>query len=131
MAEVAGLRVGREAGRSATVSGRVSACGALRRAGGAAEVRGAAGLPAVAAALVAGSAAAALGRGASLDDARAACGVARSVAGAADADTPRVAITRAEERLLWVTRYAMARPSTPLGIDDLPREAAALKLEAE
>lgn len=42
-----------------------------------------------------------------------------------------VAITRAEERLLWVTRYALARPSEPLGTDDLPREAAPLTLSAE
>ncbi len=41
-----------------------------------------------------------------------------------------VAITRAEERLIWVTRYAMARPSVPLGVDDLPRETAPLRLEA-
>ena len=38
---------------------------------------------------------------------------------------------RAEERLIWVTRYAMARPAAPLGIEDLPREATALRLEAE
>lgn len=42
-----------------------------------------------------------------------------------------VAITRAEERLLWVTRYAMARPTAPLGVEDLSRETASLKLEAE
>ncbi len=30
-----------------------------------------------------------------------------------------VAITRAEERLIWVTRYAMARPTEPLSADDL------------
>ena len=30
-----------------------------------------------------------------------------------------VAITRAEERLVWVTRYMLARPEAPLGIDDL------------
>jgi len=30
-----------------------------------------------------------------------------------------VAITRAEKRLLWVTRYMLAKPSAPLGIDDL------------
>jgi len=35
-----------------------------------------------------------------------------------------VAITRAEERLHWVTRYAMARPEAPLGIDDLTRAEA-------
>lgn len=32
-----------------------------------------------------------------------------------------VAITRAEHRLFWVTRYALARPTAPLGVDDLPR----------
>lgn len=32
-----------------------------------------------------------------------------------------VAITRAEERLIWVTRYAMARPVTALGVADLAR----------
>lgn len=43
-----------------------------------------------------------------------------------------VAITRAEERLHWVTRYALARPRAPLGIDDLPRRASgAFKLTAE
>jgi exodeoxyribonuclease V len=42
-----------------------------------------------------------------------------------------VAITRAEERLVWVTRYALARPTAPLGIDDLAAEAAPLALEAE
>ena len=30
-----------------------------------------------------------------------------------------VAITRAEERLVWVTRYRMAKPRAPLGIEDL------------
>jgi exodeoxyribonuclease V len=33
-----------------------------------------------------------------------------------------VAITRAEERLFWVTRYALARPATSLGIEDLAAE---------
>jgi exodeoxyribonuclease-5 len=42
-----------------------------------------------------------------------------------------VAITRAENRLLWVVRNRLARPTTPLGIDDLPRGAAVLALEAE
>jgi exodeoxyribonuclease-5 len=42
-----------------------------------------------------------------------------------------VAVTRAEERLVWVTRYALARPKEPLGIDDLAREAPPpLALEA-
>ena len=35
-----------------------------------------------------------------------------------------VAITRAEHRLLWVTRARLARPSAPLGIEDLPRRAS-------
>jgi exodeoxyribonuclease-5 len=39
-----------------------------------------------------------------------------------------VAITRAEERLLWVTRYRLALPTAPLGIDDLPRARAPLAL---
>ena len=30
-----------------------------------------------------------------------------------------VAITRAQERLFWVTRWRMARPEQPLGVDDL------------
>jgi len=30
-----------------------------------------------------------------------------------------VAITRAEERLIWVTRYRLAKPTEPLGISDL------------
>lgn len=42
-----------------------------------------------------------------------------------------VAITRAEERLVWVNRYALARPVAPLGIEDLRAEAAPLRLEAE
>ena len=42
-----------------------------------------------------------------------------------------VAVTRAERRLMWVTRYALARPAAPLGTDDLSREAPALELEAE
>jgi exodeoxyribonuclease-5 len=42
-----------------------------------------------------------------------------------------VAITRAEHRLLWVTRARLARPSAPLSIDDLPTGAVALKLERE
>jgi exodeoxyribonuclease-5 len=40
-----------------------------------------------------------------------------------------VAITRAEERLVWVTRYALARPKAPLGTEDLkggPRPALSL-----
>lgn len=42
-----------------------------------------------------------------------------------------VAITRSEDRLIWVTRYAMARPAAPLGVEDLSRDTAPLKLEAE
>lgn len=42
-----------------------------------------------------------------------------------------VAITRAEERLVWVTRYLLARPTTPLGTGDLIRDAPALALDAE
>jgi exodeoxyribonuclease-5 len=41
-----------------------------------------------------------------------------------------VAITRAEERLAWVTRYALARPTAPLGIGDLRTAPAPLALEA-
>ncbi|QDL90942.1 ATPase [Paroceanicella profunda] len=39
-----------------------------------------------------------------------------------------VAITRAEERLHWVTRYMLARPSGPLGIEDLPAPTPQLDL---
>lgn len=42
-----------------------------------------------------------------------------------------VAITRAEHRLLWVTKARLARPSAPLGIDDLPGASAPLTLERE
>jgi exodeoxyribonuclease-5 len=31
-----------------------------------------------------------------------------------------VAITRAETRLIWVTRYMLGKPSAPLGVSDLP-----------
>jgi exodeoxyribonuclease-5 len=41
-----------------------------------------------------------------------------------------VAITRAERRLLWVTRNRLSRPTRPLAIDDLPRSAARLALSA-
>ncbi len=37
-----------------------------------------------------------------------------------------VAITRAEERLLWVTRYALARPVAPLTVADLARTRSVL-----
>ena len=40
-----------------------------------------------------------------------------------------VAITRAEEKLIWVTRYALARPKEALGIEDLPNPTTALILE--
>ncbi|RMF35441.1 MAG: ATPase [Alphaproteobacteria bacterium] len=42
-----------------------------------------------------------------------------------------VAITRAEERLIWVTRYRLALPDAPLGIDDLPAPAVPLQLTGE
>jgi exodeoxyribonuclease-5 len=40
-----------------------------------------------------------------------------------------VAITRAEERLLWVTRYRLARPQSALGIEDLTVPAPQLTME--
>ncbi|WP_425053007.1 ATP-dependent DNA helicase [Psychromarinibacter sp. S121] len=42
-----------------------------------------------------------------------------------------VAITRAQERLYWVTRYRLARPTEPLSTEDLRAPAAALELERE
>jgi exodeoxyribonuclease-5 len=42
-----------------------------------------------------------------------------------------VAITRAEKRLHWVVRSALAKPKGDLGTDDLPRSAAALVLGSE
>lgn len=42
-----------------------------------------------------------------------------------------VAITRAEERLIWVTRYRLARPEIALGTDDLEAPRPALTLTAE
>ena len=42
-----------------------------------------------------------------------------------------VAITRAEERLIWVTRYRLSRPAGDLGIGDLADKKAPLALEAE
>ncbi|MFT4784690.1 MAG: exodeoxyribonuclease-5 [Paracoccaceae bacterium] len=42
-----------------------------------------------------------------------------------------VAITRAEERLIWVTRYRLSKPTTPLITDDLPSAAAPLQLETQ
>jgi exodeoxyribonuclease V len=41
-----------------------------------------------------------------------------------------VAITRAEKRLLWITRYRLAKPVGGLTIADLPRAAAPLSLDA-
>jgi len=40
-----------------------------------------------------------------------------------------VAITRAEQRVRWVTRYALARPRAPLGVADLRRPGPALAAE--
>jgi len=37
-----------------------------------------------------------------------------------------VAITRAENHLIWVTRYRLAKPADPLGIDDLANTPAAV-----
>lgn len=42
-----------------------------------------------------------------------------------------VAITRAEDRLLWVTRNRLARPETGLVTDDLRAKPAPFRLEAE
>jgi exodeoxyribonuclease-5 len=42
-----------------------------------------------------------------------------------------VAITRAEERLIWVTRYRLGRPAQALGTGDLPAPAAPLMLRGE
>ena len=42
-----------------------------------------------------------------------------------------VAITRAEHRLIWVTRYRLARPQAPLTTSDLTAPPAPLTLEAE
>ena len=42
-----------------------------------------------------------------------------------------VAITRAEERLYWVTRYALARPKQPLGVSDLDMTPPKLELASE
>ena len=42
-----------------------------------------------------------------------------------------VAITRAEERLVWVTRYRLGRPAEALGTADLTAPAMALSLTAE
>ncbi|QPM90644.1 ATP-dependent DNA helicase [Pseudooceanicola algae] len=44
-----------------------------------------------------------------------------------------VAITRAEQRLLWVTRARLAKPAGPLGVEDLRalRKSAPLELSAQ
>lgn len=42
-----------------------------------------------------------------------------------------VAITRASERLLWVTRYRLARPQAPLHVDDLGGGALSLSAEGD
>ena len=42
-----------------------------------------------------------------------------------------VAITRAQHRLVWVTRYALARPRVELAVDDLKGKPAPLALKAE
>ena len=42
-----------------------------------------------------------------------------------------VAITRAEERLLWVVRNRLSKPTAPLRVDDLRVAPAPLELEAE
>ncbi|MFC3612407.1 ATP-dependent RecD-like DNA helicase [Lutimaribacter marinistellae] len=42
-----------------------------------------------------------------------------------------VAITRAQERLIWVVRNRLAKPTYPLRVDDLQAPAAALTLEVE
>ncbi|MDB6452356.1 ATP-dependent DNA helicase [Falsirhodobacter sp. 20TX0035] len=42
-----------------------------------------------------------------------------------------VAITRAENRLLWIVRNRLARPQQSLGIDDLPKPTPRLKLQPE
>jgi exodeoxyribonuclease-5 len=40
-----------------------------------------------------------------------------------------VAITRAETRLLWITRNRLGRPQRLLGVEDLRREPAPLALD--
>ncbi|MFV0490660.1 MAG: ATP-dependent RecD-like DNA helicase [Pseudorhodobacter sp.] len=42
-----------------------------------------------------------------------------------------VAITRAQDRLIWVVRNRLARPAATLGVADLQRPAAALTLEPQ
>lgn len=42
-----------------------------------------------------------------------------------------VAITRAENRLIWVTRYMLSKPKSPLGVDDLEVPSAPLVLDVQ
>ena len=42
-----------------------------------------------------------------------------------------VAITRAEDRLIWIGRYALSRPTKPLSTDDLEVPVVPLTLEAQ
>ncbi|RJE80662.1 ATP-dependent RecD-like DNA helicase [Paracoccus sp. JM45] len=42
-----------------------------------------------------------------------------------------VAITRAQERLFWITKARLARPAGPLSIDDLVAKAAPLSLDVQ
>jgi exodeoxyribonuclease-5 len=42
-----------------------------------------------------------------------------------------VAITRAAERLVWVRRYALAKPAAPLGVADLRPDSVPLTLTAD
>jgi exodeoxyribonuclease-5 len=42
-----------------------------------------------------------------------------------------VAITRAEHRLIWVTRYRLSKPEHPLGSDDLAKPQPELTLQAQ
>ena len=42
-----------------------------------------------------------------------------------------VAITRAETRLIWVTRYMLAKPVAPLGVEDLVVPGQVLELRTD
>jgi len=42
-----------------------------------------------------------------------------------------VAVTRAEQRLIWVTRYRLARPTEELGVADLVKKPTELTLQAQ
>ncbi len=42
-----------------------------------------------------------------------------------------MAITRAEERLIWITRYRLSKPQEALTTSDLQAPAAPLTLEAQ